>query len=201
MKKYKKIVLLLLTLYGFSAVNGQEIDPLMNYMEIAVKNNPTVLQQYALYQAALEKVPQVGSLPDPEFSAGVFLSPMELIGGKQLADLKLMQMFPWFGTLKAAKDEMSFMAKAKYEVFTNTKLQVIYDVQQSWFDLYKVQQAIKISEKNVDILKTLERLSLIKFKSASTVNSVSITSGSMQKTATRSPMRPASHALLRWCKR
>ena len=178
-------MVLLLTLYGFSAVNGQEIDPLMNYMEIAVKNNPTVLQQYALYQAALEKVPQVGSLPDPEFSAGVFLSPMELIGGKQLADLKLMQMFPWFGTLKAAKDEMSFMAKAKYEVFTDTKLQVIYDVQQTWFDLYKVQQAIKISEKNVDILKTLERLSLIKFKSASTSNNVSFSSASMQKSATQ----------------
>lgn len=167
MKKYKKIVVLLITLYSFSAVTSQEIDPLMNYMEIAVKNNPTVLQQYAIYEAALEKVPQVGSLRDPELSAGVFLSPMELIGGKQLADFKLMQMFPWFGTLKAAKDEMSLMAKAKYELFTDAKLQVIYDVQQTWFDLYKVQQAIEISEKNIDILKTLERLSLIKFKSAS----------------------------------
>ena len=75
-------------------------DSLYNYLEIAAKNNPTVLQRYAEYQAALQKVPQVGSLPDPDISLGVFLSPMELVGGNQVADIRLMQMFPWFGVLK-----------------------------------------------------------------------------------------------------
>ena len=63
----------------------------------------------------MQKVPQVGSLPDPELSLGVFLSPMELVSGNQVADIRLMQMFPWFGVLKNAKDEMSLMANAKYE--------------------------------------------------------------------------------------
>jgi len=35
---------------------------------------------------------------------------MELVSGNQVADIKLMQMFPWFGVLRNAKDEMSFMA-------------------------------------------------------------------------------------------
>lgn len=167
MNIYKKLALLFLALYSSTVAFGQENDSLMFYLGVAAKNNPTVLQKYAEYEAALQKVPQVGSLPDPELSAGVFLSPMELIGGKQLADFRLMQMFPWFGTLKAAKDEMSLMAKAKYESFRDAKLQVFFEVQQTWFELYKVQQAIEISQKNVEILNTLERLSLIKFKSAS----------------------------------
>ena len=75
----------------------------INYLEIAAKNNPTVLQRFSEYQAALQKIPQVGSLPDPELSAGVFLSPMELVSGNQVADLRLMQMFPWFGVLKICK--------------------------------------------------------------------------------------------------
>lgn len=142
-------------------------DSLYQYLEIAAKNNPTVLQRFSEYQASLQKIPQVGSLPDPELSAGVFLSPMELINGNQVADLRLMQMFPWFGVLRYGKDEMSLMAKAKFELFRDAKLQVYYDVQRTWYDLYKVQKDIGISEKNIDILKMIERLALIRFKSAS----------------------------------
>ena len=126
-------------------------DSLYKYLEIAAKNNPTVLQRFREYEASLQKIPQVGSLPDPELSAGVFLSPMELVNGNQVADLRLMQMFPWFGVLKYGKDEMSLMAKAKFELFRDAKLQVYYDVQRTWYDLYKVQKNISISEKNIDI--------------------------------------------------
>ena len=140
-------------------------DSLNLYLEMAAKNNPTVLQRYNEYQASLQKVPQVGSLPDPQLEVGVFLSPMELIAGNQVADIKLMQMFPWFGVLKNAKDEMSLMAKARFETFRDAKLQVYYDLQRSWFDLYKVRQNIRISEKNTDLLKTIERLTIVKFKS------------------------------------
>lgn len=146
-------------------------DSLKNYLEIAAKNNPTVLQKFTEYQAALQKIPQVGSLPDPELTTGIFISPMELVGGKQVADIRLMQMFPWFGVLKAAKDEMSMMAKAKFELFRDAKLQVFFDVQSSWYELYKNQANIRISEKNLEILKSLETLSLVKFRAVPTGNS------------------------------
>ena len=150
-----------------TVANGQQTDSLKYYLGLAAKNNPSVQQKFTEYQAALQKVPQVGSLPDPELNVGVFLSPMELVAGKQLADIRLMQMFPWFGVLKNAKDEMSLMAKAKFESFRETKLQVFYDVQRTWNDLQKVQQSILINEKNLEILHSLERLSLVKFKVAS----------------------------------
>jgi outer membrane protein TolC len=153
----------------------------MNYLEIAARNNPAVLQRYYEYEAALQKVPQVGSLPDPVLSVGVFLSPMELVAGNQVADLRLMQMFPWFGVLKSAKDEMSLMAKAKFELFRDAKLQLFYDVQRSWYDLYKVGQNIRIAEKNVAILETIENLAIGRFKVApmqsSTMGSSSGSSG------------------------
>jgi outer membrane protein TolC len=167
------VVLLLLSSGAFS----QQSDSLQNYLKIAIKNNPTVMQRYNEYQAALEKVPQVGSLPDPQLELGVFLSPMELIGGNQVADIKLMQMFPWFGVIKNAKDEMSLMAKAKYETFRDAKLQVCYDAQRTWFDLYKIRQNIRISQENVDLLKTIERLTLVKYKSGSLGGSSSASSG------------------------
>ena len=176
MKTNFKYIILSLLILPLIPVFSQS-DSLMHYLELATKNNPTVLQRYNEYQASLQKVPQVGSLPDPQLEMGVFLSPMELISGNQVADIKLMQMFPWFGVLKNSKDEMSLMAKGKYELFRDAKLQVYYDVQRTWFELYKVRQNIRISEKNVELLKTIERLTLVKFRSGSTGAS-SVVSGS-----------------------
>ena len=93
--------------------------------------------------------------------------------GNQVADLRLMQMFPWFGVLKNAKDEMSLMAKAKYESFRDAKLRLFYDVQRTWYELIKIQQEIRISEKNIEILKTIERLTLVGLNHLSTGGSSS----------------------------
>lgn len=158
----------------FITINAGAQDSLSFYLTMAAKNNPAVLQKYSEYQAAFQKIPQVGSLPDPELNMGVFLSPMELVSGNQVADLRLMQMFPWFGTLRAAKDEMSLMANAKYELFRDAKLQVFYDVQSVWYELYKVRRNILISQKNIDILRTIERLALVKFRTAPLGNGSSL---------------------------
>jgi outer membrane protein TolC len=180
-----KIIVIIIGLLGGLTAAAQ--DSLLYYLSVAAKNNPTVLQKFDEYQAALQKVPQVGSLPDPEISLGVFLSPMELVSGNQVADIRLMQMFPWFGVLKSAKDEMSLMAKAKYESFRDAKLQVLYDVQLTWYELYKVQQEIHIAEKNIKILHTLERLSLIKFKAGTTgIGGASQSTGAMPNTISQS---------------
>lgn len=155
----------LLAVFPGVASGQVQNDSLSFYLRLAAKNNPSVMQRFTEYRAALEKIPQVSALPDPELGIDAFLTPMELVAGNQIGDLSLMQMFPWFGTLRAAKDEMSLMAKADYETFREAKQQVFYDVQKTWYDLYNVQQNIRISEKNLDILKTLERLSLARFRS------------------------------------
>jgi outer membrane protein TolC len=184
---YKKLLITFIALGSWIVVSSQQYpDSLLRYLEIAAKNNPTVLQKFNEYQAALQKIPQAGSLPDPELSAGVFLSPMELVSGNQVADLRLMQMFPWFGVLKYGKDEMSLMAKAKFELFRDAKLQVFYDVQRTWYDLYKVQKDISISERNIEILKLIERLALVRFKSASLENSGTSSQSSATSTVSSS---------------
>ena len=166
--KVKIFLFISIGFYLFLSIPAYSQDSLFRYLNIAGKNNPAVLQKFSEYKASLQKVPQVGSLPDPELSTGIFLSPMELVAGKQVADVRLMQMFPWFGVLKNAKDEMSLMAKAKYESFREIKLQLFYSVQKTWYELQKVQQTIRINEENLKILQSLERLAVVKFKAAST---------------------------------
>jgi outer membrane protein TolC len=165
-------------------------DSLDYYTELAAKNNPAVQQRLLEYEAALQRPAQAGSLPDPQLNMGFYLSPMEIISGKQIAQLQFMQMFPWFGVLQNAKSEMALMAKARYESFRDARLQVIYEVQRSGYELQKTRQLTGIYQKNLAILHTLERLLLVKFKagslngsSNSSANTVSSLSSSATTTA------------------
>ena len=144
-------------------------DSLTYYLSLAAKNNPTVLQRYNEYQAALQKVPQVGGLPDPSLNLGFFLKPMELPGGNQVADLQLMQMFPWFGVLKNAKDEMSLMAKASLASVQEAKLEIYFDVRTSWYALYQNREQLRITQQNLDLLKQLEQLALSRYRSGASI--------------------------------
>lgn len=190
---YKILVLSVIAGAASAELSSQAFpDSLAAYLEIAARNNPGVQKSLYDYQAALQKVPQVSSLPDPELTAGFFLKPMELMSGNQVADFQLMQMFPWFGVLRNAKDEMSLMAQAKYELFRDAKLQVGYDVQKAWYELFKIREEIRISEKNIELLRTIERLSLIKFKSPSAGGTTSLPAGSMTSPGSRGGMEGGS---------
>jgi len=147
-----------------SSVSSYSQDSLSYYLQEAGLNNPGVRARFMEYSAAVEKLPQVSSLPDPELQAGFFFRPMELLGGNEVADIRLMQMFPWFGTLKAAKDEASKMAAAKYEKFRDAKNELYMNVKTSYYKVYRTKKEIEIAEKNLAILHTLEQLVLVKFR-------------------------------------
>ena len=184
---YCKIAVSIIYTLLVGNVSGQNTpDSLSVYLELAAKNNPTVMQNYYEYQAALQKVTQVGSLPDPELNIGYFLKPMELMNGLQIADIKLMQMFPWKGTLKESKDEMTLMAKAKYESFLDAKSTVFYNIQSTWFELYGYEKEIQITTKNISILQMIERLAIVKYKSSGSGISTGSVSGNSEEMNTAS---------------
>jgi outer membrane protein TolC len=76
---------------------------------------------------------------------------MEFPMGNQRAELSLMQMFPWFGTLRARRDEASRMAWARYEAFRDIKNQLYLQVKTSWYDLYELEREIAIMESNLEL--------------------------------------------------
>ncbi len=162
--RYMHILLLfILLIVPYIKVHAQE--SLESYLESAANNNPEIKATFNQYLAALERVPQVGSLPDPQASLGYFIKPMQLVGGNQMADIQIMQMFPWFGTLKEGKEEASLMAKAKYEEFNTAKAKLFYQVKSSWYLLMKYDREIALVDENIDMLKSLENIALVKFQS------------------------------------
>lgn len=179
MKRIKRYILFIaVVLLGTAAVAQQSLS-LDSSLVLAAKNNPQVKAAYIRYLAALEKVPQVGSLPDPEASFGFFLKPMELLGGNQVSDMRVMQMFPWFGTLKTARDEASEMAKAKFELFNAEKADLFFRVKAKWYLTEKISHEIALTEENIQLLQSLEKIALIKFQEAASSSGSMNNSGQM----------------------
>jgi len=164
MRKYiYKIVIVSALLMCTSNAFGQE--SLKNYLEIAAKNNPGLQAKFNDYMAAMEKVPQVGTLPDPSFAFGYFIQPVETRVGPQNWKFNLAQSFPWFGLLSAKEDVATDMAKAKYEVFENSKSNLFFEVKTAYYNYYFIEKAIEITEENIQILGVFKRLSLVKIES------------------------------------
>lgn len=132
------------------------------YLKTGAENNPGLKAKFSEYNAALEKVAQVGTLPDPTISFGYFISPVETRVGPQQAKFGITQMFPWFGTLNAQEDVVIERAKAKYEAFEEVKSKLFFDIKSAYYNLYFVQKGIAITRENIAILNTFQQLALIK---------------------------------------
>ncbi|QGY45823.1 TolC family protein [Maribellus comscasis] len=158
----KKIITLIIILVsGLSAVQAQTLD---SYLEMAAKNNPGLQSKYKEFEAALQKIPQVNALPDPSFSFGYFISPVETRVGPQRAKFSLSQMFPWFGTLEAKGDAAALMAAAKYQSFLEARNKLYFDVAAAYYPLYELQQMQEIERENIEILESYKTIATRKFE-------------------------------------
>ena len=141
-------------------------DSLSHYLIRSAQNNQALKATYNQYLASLEMIPQVGSLPDPEMTFGIFIKPKEELMGNQNADIRFMQMFPWFGTLTAAKNEAAQMAKARFQEFSEARNRLFLEITSLYYQLYRLEKEKSLAEKNLKFLKTYEQLSLIRFRTS-----------------------------------
>lgn len=161
MKTIHTYIIIVLTLFAVEAQAQTELD---GYLKIAAQNNPGLKSKFAEYNAALEKVPQVGALPDPSVSFGYFVSPIETRVGPQQAKLGFSQMFPWFGTLSAREDVVVQVAKAKYEAFEEAKSKLFFQIKSAYYNIYFITKGIEITRENIAILNTFQQLAIIKIE-------------------------------------
>lgn len=154
------------------AVSAQ--DSLNYYLEMAARNNPSVMAAFHDYEVALQRIPQAGAYEDPRLDAGFFLKPMDIIDGRQIAQIQLMQMFPWFGVKKAARTETQHMAHMSFEQFRETRDNLFLDIYRQWYVLNRLQQRLKNNRENIELLRQLETLALRRFSSGGAAGEVAV---------------------------
>lgn len=161
--KYKWFFLLL----GLGGLQATAQEALDDYLQLAAKNNPGVRAAYAQFESALERSPQVSSLPDPTLTVGAFGRMMESGMGAEEAKFSLMQTFPWFGTLEARKEVANLMAEARFQQYLEVRNNVLFEVKSAYAKLYELEKTIELQQDNLAILSAYGDLALSKFRSGS----------------------------------
>ncbi|PKP39369.1 MAG: TolC family protein, partial [Bacteroidetes bacterium HGW-Bacteroidetes-13] len=136
-KKYGLLNLFLL----LTAVSSQA-QSLDDYLKIAAENNPGAKAAYLEFEASMQRLPQVSSLPDPTLSMSALGQMIETRVGTQEARFSLMQSFPWFGTLKAKKEVAALEADAKFQAYLDRRNELFLKVKTAYYELYEVKHHI-----------------------------------------------------------
>ena len=77
-----------------------------------------------------------------------------------------MQMFPWFGTMKAAKNEKAWQAESVWQRYREGGIQLAYEVEQQWYQLLVTREKLASTRQHLKLFKDIGELSLYKYKNS-----------------------------------
>ena len=143
--------------YGSAYATGidNKEDSLAVYIAEAIRNNPGLRSEYQSYQAQMANAQGAGILSDPQLSVGL---------GKQRTTITIMQMFPWFGTLKADREQMDYKAQAAYQKFREKSLSVAFDVEKQWYSILATQEKVKAVKQKRALLNDIKKVAIYLYK-------------------------------------
>ena len=148
----------LVVLLFFSGVaQGQELHA---FIEEAVRNNPTIQAFEKKYAISAEKISEVNSLPNTQFSGGFMLGENHMPMTMPEGEFTVMQMFPWFGTLGARGNYATAMAEADFLEIEIAKRKIAMTLSQSYYRLYELAKKQLVLDANQQLLKVYEQLAL-----------------------------------------
>lgn len=152
--------------YGSAYATGidNKEDSLAVYIAEAIRNNPSLKSEYQTYQAQMANAKGAGVLSDPQLSVGVFPQAMHHVNGKQLATITIMQMFPWFGTLKAGREQMEYKAQEAYQKFREKSLSTAFDVEKQWYSILATQEKVKAVKRKRALLNDIKKVAIYLYK-------------------------------------
>jgi cobalt-zinc-cadmium efflux system outer membrane protein len=130
---------------------SEQID-LPTLIQLAYERNPRIESVRTEWQATVEKLPQIASLPDPMLMYGYFLRNVETRVGPQRHRLSFSQSFPYPGTLNAAGKVQIKQIEIQEKKYEQTVRDIIVDIKLSYHELAYLERAIQITSQNQDIL-------------------------------------------------
>jgi outer membrane protein TolC len=164
MRCRKNIFLVLLVFCGYtSPLFAQPV--LEDLISEALRSNPQIQAVYNNWQAAIAKVGEVSALPDPMMKYGFAGEHIETKLGPQEAKYGLSQKIPFPGKLGLKARVQLKRAEMLREKYEATKREVIKNVKFVYYDIFWVDEAVRITEEEKSILESLEKVAQRKYES------------------------------------
>ena len=137
------------------------LDHLLRHAE---EHNTGLQAAFQEWRADLERIPQVGALPDPKLTYGYFLRSVETRVGPQEQRLGVAQTLPWFGKLRLRSEQAAKAAEAGFQRLEARRSRLRFEITDAWHEYAYAHRAIQIVDENIGLLKQLEGVAQAKFK-------------------------------------
>ncbi|UCD57206.1 MAG: TolC family protein [Candidatus Hydrogenedentota bacterium] len=131
---------------------------LSSFIDAAIYANPAIGESEHRWRAALQRVPQATTLPDPEFAISQFIHKPETRVGPQDTLLSISQKFPWFGKLDARGEMALRDALAAAEQYQAQIREIVAAVKRAYYDLAYLDEAIRITRQDRELLEHFEEI-------------------------------------------
>ncbi len=138
------------------------------YIAHAIEQNPEVQAARKQLESLAYLVPVAASLQDPNLNVTAQPKPVQTASGEQTLAMAINQKFPWFGKLEmraGVAEEQTNIARAKLAA---AELSTIEKVKRAYFELYFIQQSIKITEAEQQLLGEIRDVANTRYKTGQT---------------------------------
>ena len=129
---------------------------LTDYLQRAQEANPDLQAFRQRYEAAMQRIPQARSLPDPMLQVTQFVESVQTRTGPQEQVFMFGQRIPWFGKLQEREAAASAEAEALWFASQSRELALTRQVSEAFFDYAFTEQAIRLTRENLDLLADLD---------------------------------------------
>ncbi len=130
-----------------------------DYIRLAEQRNPGLKAAFQRWQGALQKVPQVTSLEDPELSFMDYLK--HTMQTQQ--ELGIKQMFPYPGKLALRGQVESAEVLALRKELEKERLELRSEVKDAFYEYYYLERTIQINTENLELLKHFESVATARY--------------------------------------
>lgn len=131
--------------------------PLAEAVALARAANPMLRAARLRAEAAAERVPQAGALPDPLLEIGLANRMASDLGSTMdpmtMNEVRVTQMLPWPGTLGFAKQRARHLARAEQMDAEEAELMLVARVKSVYYEIAYMDRALRIMESTRDLLR------------------------------------------------
>jgi len=129
----------------------------------ALDRSPLLQQSLADYRASLQRLPQVGRLPDPVLAITQYARSPETRVGPQTTRVSLSQRFPWFGKLKDREQVSMQQSMVLRELHRAREAELVRKVKDAYYSLAYLDRVIAITREDESVLEHYETLSQARY--------------------------------------
>jgi len=128
--------------------------------------NPELQAARLRVDAARERIPQAGALPDPMLAFGLMNRPLDGFGTSEpmtMNTVQLTQRLPWPGKLGFSEDQMEHLALAQELDADEIERQLTAGLKAAYFQLAYVDRALDVMHNTRELLRDFQEVSSAKY--------------------------------------